>query len=152
MLGFILKRIGLGIITLWAIITITFLIMHNIPGDPFASEGKMTQSVYDNLMAHYNLDKPLGEQYLIYLDNVAHLDLGPSITSKTRTVNDYIGENFPVSAQLGIVTFIFALVIGILLGVVAALKRNQWPDTYVQSLLLSGFLYQVLSYLHYLLM
>lgn len=128
MLRFILKRLGLGLITLWAIITITFLIMHNIPGDPFASEGKMTQSVYENLMAHYNLDKPLSEQYLIYLENVAHFDLGPSINSKTRTVNDYISENFPVSAQLGIIAFIFALVVGILLGVVAALKRNQWPD------------------------
>lgn len=128
MLKFILKRLGMGLVTLWAIITITFLIMHNIPGDPFASEGKMTESVYNNLMAHYNLDKPLGEQYLIYLNNVAHFDLGPSITSKTRTVNDYIEENFPVSAQLGIIAFIFALVVGILLGIVAALKRNKWPD------------------------
>lgn len=128
MLKFILKRLGMGLVTLWAIITITFLIMHNIPGDPFASEGKMTESVYNNLMAHYNLDKPLGEQYLIYLDNIAHFDLGPSITSKTRTVNDYIEENFPVSAQLGIIAFIFALVVGILLGIVAALKRNKWPD------------------------
>lgn len=128
MLKFILKRLGMGLVTLWAIITITFLIMHNIPGDPFASEGKMTESVYNNLMAHYNLDKPLGEQYLIYLDNIAHFDLGPSINSKTRTVNDYIGENFPVSAQLGIIAFIFALIVGILLGIVAALKRNKWPD------------------------
>ena len=128
MLNYILKRVGMGIVTIWAIITITFVIMHNIPGDPFAKEGKMTEAVYNNLMAHYNLDKPLGEQYLIYLDNIAHLELGPSITSKTRTVNDYIVDNFPVSAQLGVVAFAFALVIGILLGVVAALKRNSWPD------------------------
>ena len=128
MLKYILKRIGMGLITIWAIITINFLIMHNIPGYPFSKEGKMTEAVYNNLMAHYNLDKPLSEQYVIYLNNVAHLDLGPSITSKTRTVNDYINENFPVSAQLGIVAFIFALIVGVGLGIVAALKRNSWPD------------------------
>ena len=118
----------MGLVTLWAIITITFLIMHNIPGNPFAKEGKMTDAVYKNLMAHYNLDKPLGEQYVIYLNNLAHFDLGPSTKNKTRTVNDYIKDNFPVSAQLGIVAFCFALVVGVLLGIVAALKRNSWPD------------------------
>lgn len=128
MLKYILKRVGMGLITLWAIITITFVIMHNIPGNPFTKEGKMTEAVYNNLMAHYNLDKPLAEQYVIYLENLAHLDLGPSTKSKTRTVNDYIKDNFPVSAQLGIVAFIFALVLGVVLGIVAALKRNRWPD------------------------
>lgn len=63
MVKYILKRIGMGFITLWAIITITFLIMHNIPGNPFAKEGKMTEAVYNNLMSYYNLDKPLFEQY-----------------------------------------------------------------------------------------
>ena len=128
MFRYILKRIGMGVLTLWAVITITFLIMHNIPGNPFAKEGKMTEAVYNNLMAHYNLDKPLPEQYVIYLNNLAHFDLGPSTKSKTRTVNDYIKDNFPVSAQLGVVAFCFALVIGVLLGTVAALKRNHWPD------------------------
>ena len=128
MLKYILKRIGMGLVTLFAITTITFIIMHNIPGNPFAKEGKMTQAVYNNLMSYYNLDKPLGEQYVIYLKNLAHFDLGPSTKSKTRTVNDYIGDNFPVSAKLGVIAFCFALVIGILLGIVAALKRNKWPD------------------------
>ena len=128
MLKYILKRIGMGLVTLFAITTITFVIMHNIPGNPFAKEGKMTPAVYNNLMSYYNLDKPLAEQYIIYLENLAHFDLGPSTKSKTRTVNDYIADNFPVSAQLGVVAFCFALVIGVLLGIVAALKRNQWPD------------------------
>lgn len=128
MLKYILKRVGMGLVTIFAITTITFFIMHNIPGNPFAKEGKMTKAVYNNLMSYYNLDKPLGEQYLIYLKNLSHFDLGPSTKSKTRTVNDYIEDNFPVSAKLGVIAFCFALVIGILLGIIAALKRNKWPD------------------------
>lgn len=128
MVRYIIKRICMGCITILAITTITFFIMHNIPGNPFAKEGKMPEAVYENLLSYYNLDKPLGEQYLIYLKNLAQLDLGPSTKSKTRTVNDYIADNFPVSAQLGITAFVFALVTGIILGIIAALKRNRWPD------------------------
>jgi len=128
MLRYMIKRVIMGGVTIWVIITITFLIMHNIPGNPFAKEGKMTEAVYHNLMSYYNLDKPLGEQYVIYLKNLAKFDLGPSTKSKTRTVNDYIADNFPVSAKLGVTAFSFALVVGILLGIVAALKRNRWPD------------------------
>lgn len=155
MFKYILKRVGMGLITLWAIITITFLIMHNIPGNPFAKEGKMTEAVYNNLMKHYNLDKPLIEQYGLYLNNLAHLDLGPSTKSKTRTVNDYIEDNFPVSAKLGVVGFSVALVVGISLGVIAALKRNKWPDylctiiaiigVSVPSFILSTLLIEVFS-------
>ena len=128
MFSYIIKRVAMGIITILVIITITFLIMHNIPGNPFAKEGKMTEAVYQNLMSYYNLDKPLGEQYLIYLKNLTQFDLGPSTKSKTRIVNDYIEDNFPVSAQLGVIAFSFALVVGILLGIVAALNRGRWPD------------------------
>lgn len=128
MLKYVLKRLGMGFVTLFAIITITFVIMHNIPGNPFATESRMPEAVKKNMMAYYNLDKPLAQQYLAYLKNLSHFDLGPSTKSKTRTVNDFIADNFPVSAKLGIIGFCFALVIGILLGIVAALKRNSWPD------------------------
>ena len=128
MLKYIIKRLVMGFATLFAIITITFVIMHNIPGNPFATEARMPEAVKKNMLAYYNLDKPLGEQYIIYLKNLSHFDLGPSTKSKTRTVNDYIADNFPVSAKLGVIGFCFALVIGILLGIVAALKRNHWPD------------------------
>ena len=128
MLKYILKRLVMGFVTLFAIITITFVIMHNIPGNPFATEARMPEAVKKNMLAYYNLDKPLSQQYVAYLKNLAHFDLGPSTKSKTRTVNDYIADNFPVSAKLGVIGFCFALVIGILLGIVAALKRNSWPD------------------------
>ena len=118
----------MGFVTLFAIITITFVIMHNIPGNPFATEARMPEAVKKNMLAYYNLDKPLSQQYVAYLKNLAHFDLGPSTKSKTRTVNDYIADNFPVSAKLGVIGFCFALVVGILLGIVAALKRNSWPD------------------------
>ena len=128
MLKYIIKRLVMGFATLFAIITITFVIMHNIPGNPFATEARMPEAVKKNMLAYYNLDKPLSQQYIIYLKNLSHFDLGPSTKSKTRTVNDYIADNFPVSAKLGVIGFCFALVIGILLGIVAALKRNHWPD------------------------
>ena len=125
---YIFKRLAMAFVTLWAVVTITFLIMHSIPGDPFAKEGKMPPAVYNNLMKHYNLDKPLIEQYGLYLKNLAQLDLGPSIKNKSRDVNDYIEDNFPVSLQLGVIALSCASIAGILLGMLAALKRNKWPD------------------------
>jgi len=128
----------MALITLWAVVTITFLIMHAIPGDPFSKEGKQPEAVKNNLMRHYNLDKPLVEQYVIYLGNLTKLDLGPSISSKSRSVNDYIEDNFPVSLQLGVIALAFASVVGISLGMFAALKRNKWPDYLCMILAIIG--------------
>ena len=138
MVKYILKRLGMALITLWAVVTITFLIMHAIPGDPFSKEGKQPEAVKNNLMRHYNLDKPLVEQYVIYLGNLTKLDLGPSISSKSRSVNDYIEDNFPVSLQLGVIALAFASVVGISLGMFAALKRNKWPDYLCMILAIIG--------------
>lgn len=128
MLRYILKRLGLAFLTLWVVITITFLIMHAIPGDPFAKEGKTPPAILENLRRHYNLDKPLHEQYFIYLKNLAKLDLGPSMKHKSRTVNDYIRDNFPTSAHLGLQALIMSSILGIILGIIAATKRNRLPD------------------------
>ena len=117
-----------AVITIWAIITITFIIMHNIPGDPFAREGKMPEVVYQNLKAHYNLDKPIIQQYFIYLKDVAQFDFGPSLKSSTLTVNDYLEKGFPVSLHLGLQSMTIAVFFGLILGVIAALFRNRWPD------------------------
>lgn len=138
MLKYILKRIGMGAVTLWVVVTITFIIMHAIPGDPFAKEGRMPEAVYKNLTRYYNLDKPKVEQYVIYLKNLAKLDLGPSTKSKSRTVNDYITDNFPVSLQLGLMALSFATVLGIILGILAALKRNHWPDYFCMIVAIIG--------------
>ena len=117
-----------AIITIWATITITFIIMHNIPGDPFAKEGTMPPAVYENLQKYYNLEGSKWEQYVQYLQSLVMLDFGPSLKSKTLTVNDYIEKGFPVSFHLGTQSILIALCFGLILGVVAALYRTRWPD------------------------
>jgi ABC-type dipeptide/oligopeptide/nickel transport system permease component len=128
MLNYTLKRLGLAVITLWVVVTITFIIMHTIPGDPFRKEGTMPPGVYANLQRHYNLDKSYTEQYIIYLKSLMRLDFGPSLKSSVITVNDYIKNGFPISLHLGAQALAFAISIGLILGVMAALNHNRWPD------------------------
>lgn len=118
----------MSIITLWTIVTITFFLMHSIPGNPFRKEGKMPASVYENLLKKYGLDKPLSEQYVIYLKNLLKGDFGDSMKSKVETVNDMIRRGFPVSAYLGLEALLIALVFGPALGALAALYQNKLPD------------------------
>lgn len=118
----------MSIITLWTIITVTFILMHSVPGDPFKKEGKMPQAVYENLLKKYGLDKPLHEQYFIYLKNLLKGDFGDSMKSRVETVNDMIRRGFPVSAYLGLEALLIALVFGPALGALAALYQNKFPD------------------------
>ncbi|MBY0124351.1 ABC transporter permease [Bacillus sp. S/N-304-OC-R1] len=138
MLSFIVKRLLWGLVTMWAIITITFIIMHAVPGDPFAREGTMPEAVYQNLRSFYNLDEPLIVQYGLYLKQVAQFDFGPSLKSSTLTVNDYIEKGLPVSMQLGLQALLVAIVLGIILGVIAAYNRNKWPDYIAMVLAIIG--------------
>ena len=135
---FISKRLLLSIITLWVIISITFIMMHSVPGNPFSKEGRMPQAVFESLNARYGLDKPLGEQYLIYLKNIIRGDLGDSMYSNAETVNDMIRRGAPVSARLGLQAFIIAMIIGPLLGSIAALYQNKAPDYIMMIIALIG--------------
>ena len=135
-LKFLIKRIAMGLVTLWLVITITFFLIHMLPGDPFQSEKAIPPKVKENLMAKYHLDRPLGEQYVEYLKNIAKGDLGASMKVRGRTVNDVINKSFFVSADLGARSIIFALVLGIPLGIIAALKR----DIHNGILIENGFL------------
>ncbi|MDP4144315.1 MAG: ABC transporter permease [Bacillota bacterium] len=128
MLKYILKRIVSSFVTVWVIITLTFFLMHSIPGGPFEGEKKLPPQVKANLEAKYGLDKPLSTQYATYLKNVAHGDLGLSMQYEGRSVNDIIATSFPVSARLGMAAVFVALVLGILMGIVAALKQGKWQD------------------------
>lgn len=128
MLRYILKRFIMAIITIWVVTTITFFLMHVIPGDPFTKEGNMPPGVYQNLTRYYNLDKPLLVQYGIYLKSVAQLDFGPSLKSDVISVNDYIKNGAPISLHLGLQALAIALFFGLILGVVASLNHNRWPD------------------------
>lgn len=127
-LKFLVKRIAMGLVTLWLVITITFFLIHMLPGDPFQSEKAIPPKVKENLMAKYHLDRPLGEQYVEYLKNIAKGDLGSSMKVRGRTVNDVINQSFLTSADLGARSIIFALVLGIPLGIIAALKRGKYQD------------------------
>jgi ABC-type dipeptide/oligopeptide/nickel transport system permease component len=135
---YIVKRFLLALITLWVVITITFVLMHSIPGNPFAKEGRMPPGVYQNLQKHYNLDKPLIVQYGIYLKSLMRFDFGPSLKSSTISVNYYIRKGFPISAHLGLQALLVAVTFGILFGVLAALNHNKWPDYIAMILAIIG--------------
>lgn len=126
---YIVKRVFTMIVTLWIIASITFVIMHFIPGDPFAADGKMLpEETVEHMRAKYNLDEPLAVQYVHYLKDLVQFDLGPSIQSKTRGVNALIADGFGPSAILGIQSLVIALTFGIMLGVIAALHHNRLLD------------------------
>lgn len=116
-------------LTIWVIATLTFVMMKLIPGDPFASDADVyPQEVLDNIRAKYNLDKPIPVQYVLYLKSLVTLDLGPSIQSQTRTVNDILSSGFSASASLGLQSIVIALFFGLLLGIIAALNHNRFLD------------------------
>lgn len=126
---YMLKRSLSMVITLWLIATLTFVIMHLIPGDPFATEARMLpEEVVRNMRERYHLDKPLIEQYVQYMNGLIHLDLGPSIQQKSQDVTTLIQSGFPASAVLGLQSLVIALAGGIALGVVAALFHNRLMD------------------------
>lgn len=128
MLKYILKRLGSSVITLWVVVTVTFILSHAIPGGPFDREKPLPPEVKKNIEERYNLNKPIWWQYGDYIKNLAKLDLGPSFQQRGVTVNDIINRGFPVSARLGAVAIILALTIGLVLGIIAALRQGKWQD------------------------
>ena len=123
-LRYIIKRILMAIVTLWAVITITFFVMKAVPGDPFASEKAVTPAAKAALEAKYGLDKPLMEQYKNYLIGALRFDFGPSLKQRGRDVTTIILDGMKTSAKIGLIALVLATVTGILLGSVAALRRN----------------------------
>ncbi|QQD17191.1 ABC transporter permease [Spongiibacter nanhainus] len=131
MAAFILRRLGWGLLTVWFIATATFFAMHAVPGDPLTQEKAMSPAVRAQLEARYGLDKPLAQQYWLYITSMLRGDFGISFTQENRQVNDIIREHFPVSAVLGIAAILIALVGAVAAGTVAAIYRNRWPDRLV---------------------
>ena len=129
MVKFILKRIGTMIIAMFMIILITFTLMHSIPGGPFTNTKGVPEEVTQAMEAKYGLDKPVMTQYFTYLkDIVTKLDFGPSLKQRGRQVIDIISDGMKVSAKLGVIAAFSALGIGVVLGSVAALRRNKFID------------------------
>ena len=129
MLYYILKRILLAILTIWIVITVTFFVMHAVPGGPFMGEKALSKEAQAALEAKYGLDKPLFEQYATYLkDIVTRFDFGPSLKQRGRQVIDVIADGMKTSAKLGLIAAFGAAIVGIVLGAVAALRRNKLID------------------------
>jgi ABC-type dipeptide/oligopeptide/nickel transport system permease component len=138
MLRYILGRLLLGAMTVWFIATATFVGMHAVPGDPLSGAKLPNAAIRENLKARYGLDKPLLQQYVVYMGNMARGDFGLSFTQQNRRVNDIIRESFPVSATLGVLAFLIAAGGGILWGGLTALYRNRLPDILIMFLVIVG--------------
>jgi ABC-type dipeptide/oligopeptide/nickel transport systems, permease components len=116
------------ILSLWCVITITFFLMHALPGDPFIGDHPIPDEVLHSLKTYYGLDEPLARQYFLYLKRIFSLDLGSSIVYPGKKVVEIIGEGFGPSAILGVEAIVFAAVMGVFLGSWMALKRTEWQD------------------------
>jgi len=133
--AYVIRRILLMFPTMLAIYTVTFFLIHATPGGPWSNQDKpMPQAVLDRLNEAYGLNDPIWKQYLDYLKNLLQGDFGPSFTSRSRTVADIISDTFPVSIQLGLVAMVIALLVGITLGTLGAVKHNSLGD-YISSFL-----------------
>jgi oligopeptide transport system permease protein len=135
---FLIKRILQAIPVVFTVITFTFILMKVAPGGPFTSERAVSPEILAQLNKRYHLDDPLFQQYLSYLKNCLLGNFGPSFKYPGRTVNELIAIGFPVSAELGIYALIFALLLGVSSGVIAALGRNTWRDYIPMSFSMIG--------------
>ncbi|ADZ93347.1 oligopeptide ABC transporter permease OppB [Marinomonas mediterranea] len=133
MLSLIIKRILEAIPTLLVLITVSFFLMHFAPGSPLTTERGLPPEIMANIAAKYHLDEPVTSQYLRYLWNILQGDLGASFVHKDFTINDLVAQSFPVSAEIGIWSFIVAVLIGVGCGIFAALRQNSWIDYSVMA-------------------
>jgi oligopeptide transport system permease protein len=138
MLRFLIVRIVSALFTIFLIITITFFLMNSIPGGPFNAEKSLTPAAMKANEVKYGLDKPLMVQYGIYLKRILSLDLGPSIKRKGQTVNEIIALKFPISMRVGSIAILFALLVGIPLGCLCALRHEKFLDRLVMVLTTIG--------------
>ncbi len=130
MVKYILKRIGAGLLSVFVLITITFFLLHIIPGGPFspAENRNVPPKILEKVSEQYGLNDPIPQQYIRYLKNLAQGDLGTSFKKQDTTVNELIAQGFPVSAKVGFWGVLISLAVGVPLGVIAAVKRGKWPD------------------------
>ena len=139
MLKYILKRVSVAIPTILILTAISFLLMHSAPGGPFTSERPLPDEVLKNIEAKYGLDQPMYLQMINYVWGVvAHFDFGPSFRYRDRTVNDIIAQGFPVTLKYGSWAFIIAVLSGITLGVIAAIRQNTFIDYFAVGFSISA--------------
>jgi oligopeptide transport system permease protein len=128
MFRFFASRLLQSLLALLIIVTATFFMLRFVPGGPFTAEKAVTPEIQRNLEAHYGLDQPLWRQYVDYLGTLARGDFGPSFKYSNRTVNEILADKLPVSLELGLLSLTVALLIGLPVGILAAVRRNTWVD------------------------
>nr|ACN58944.1 binding-protein-dependent transport systems inner membrane component [uncultured bacterium BLR7] len=138
MLSYAIRRLLGAIPTLFIIITLAFFMMRLAPGGPFDGERRLPPEIERNVAAAYNLDKPVYEQYFLYLNRLAHGDFGPSYKIRDFSVSELIAQGFPVSLKLGLSAMTIAVFFGTFLGIMAALRQNRPTDYSVMSLAMIG--------------
>jgi oligopeptide transport system permease protein len=139
MFRYILKRLGYMAITMWVVITITFFLMNTLPGNPIEVEmRKLPPEIKKNIMHQYGFDRPIHERYVIYLQNLLKGDMGESIATPGLKAKTVIAERFPASARLGLQSVFVGLIIGLILGILAAFNRNTWIDYLVIGIAILG--------------
>lgn len=138
MFKYIMKRILLAIVTIWAVATITFFLMNMVPGGPFLSEKAISPQATAALEQKYGMDKPLIQRYFTYMSDAMHGDFGDSLKQRGRTVMDIIKMKFPVSAKLGGISVLVSLMVGIPMGCIAALKRGKFADSLISVVATCG--------------
>jgi oligopeptide transport system permease protein len=124
----ILRRLLTGLLTLFVVISLTFVLLRLMPGGPFDQDRKIPPAILANMQARYHLNEPLWKQYAIYVGGVMRGDLGPSYKYKSRTVSDIVGEATATSAKLGFMAILVGGLIGLALGAIAGLSRSRWVD------------------------
>lgn len=139
MFKYIVKRLLLGIFTLFILATIVFFGMKTMPGSPFSRDNKaIPAATMEALNKKYGLDKPVSEQYVVYMKNVIHGDFGVSISKKGQSVTEIIKTKLPVTAKLGVIAFVVSMVVGITLGVISTLTNKQWVNSLITILATIG--------------
>lgn len=140
MLRYIIKRIAYMLLTLFIIITATFFMIHSIPGDPLSYMAKnLPEQTRANFYAKYGLDKPKSEQYLIFMKNlITKGDMGESLRYPGRSVQETVAKNSKVSGAVGGIALVVGIIIGVGLGIIAALNKNKWPDYLVMFVAILG--------------
>lgn len=138
MTAFVVRRLVGFVLTLWIVFTVTFLLMHAVPGGPFSSERQLDKEIEANLRRSYNLDLPLYQQYLIQMGRALRGDLGPCYRLADFTVNEVIAQGLPISAALGILALAFAILFGMAAGIVSAVYRGSTADVTLMTLATIG--------------
>lgn len=137
MARYIVKRFFISLLTIFVLITATFFLMKLLPGDPFLND-KVPEEIQERQRAYYGLDKPVVEQYFMYLGNLIRGDFGTSLKYVGRNIVDVIRELFPVSAKIGLVSLFVAYTLGLAFGVICAQFKNRWPDYLLTLFAIAG--------------